>query len=171
MGKSGRRAMNASVASSIASIASRATVYFGRDSPGAVSRIEPEVSMRIATAAPSPSSTSAWYGADSASRSAGGGFRSAGTASQAPSAAESSRTAANRRRVVRVTGAQVCIRAARSLPSGSGAIKLAVTPLERQIQRSDAQNAEQRQRAGPGAVDHHEPGVLAGPQVHLDVFP
>ena len=63
--------MNASVASSIASSASCATTYFGRESPGARSFIEPEVSTRIATAAPSPSSTSAWYGAlDLASRAA-----------------------------------------------------------------------------------------------------
>ena len=65
MGKSGRLATNASVASSIASSASRATTYFGRLSPGAGSFIEPDVSTRIATAAPRPSSTSAWYGAGS----------------------------------------------------------------------------------------------------------
>src|ERR1700742_3289739 len=67
IGKSGRLATNASVASSIASIASWATTYLGRASPAAFSRIEPEVSIRIATAAPSPSSTEAWYGAASAS--------------------------------------------------------------------------------------------------------
>ena len=60
IGKSGRLAMNASVASSIASSASCATTLFRRESLPARSFIEPEVSMRIATAAPSPSSTSAW---------------------------------------------------------------------------------------------------------------
>ena len=59
IGKSGRLATNASVASSIASIASCATTYLGRESPPAFSRIEPDVSIRMATAAPSPSSTAA----------------------------------------------------------------------------------------------------------------
>src|SRR5262249_31451904 len=44
-------------------MASRATTDFGRESPGARSFIEPDVSTRIATAAPTPSSTAAWYGA------------------------------------------------------------------------------------------------------------
>jgi hypothetical protein len=64
-GKSGRLAITPSVASSIASSASRATTNFGRLSPGTGSFIEPDVSTRIATAAPRPSSTSAWYGAKS----------------------------------------------------------------------------------------------------------
>ena len=59
IGKSGRLVTNASVASSIASSASRATACLGRPSSATRSRIEPEVSTRIATAAPSPSSTSA----------------------------------------------------------------------------------------------------------------
>ena len=59
IGKSGRFSTNASVASSMVSSASRATTYLGRESPGASCFIEPEVSTRIATAAPSPSSTSA----------------------------------------------------------------------------------------------------------------
>src|SRR5207249_9267370 len=70
IGKSGRFAMNASVASTIARRASCATTYLGRVSPGAVSPMDPDVSTRIATAAPSPSSTSAWYGADASAGSA-----------------------------------------------------------------------------------------------------
>jgi hypothetical protein len=59
MGKSGRFAMKASVASSIASMASRAMTCFCRPSPGTGSFIDPEVSIRMATAAPRLSSTSA----------------------------------------------------------------------------------------------------------------
>ncbi len=60
IGKSGRRATKASVASSTRSMVSRATSYFDCVPPGALSFIEPDVSIRIATAAPSPSSTSDW---------------------------------------------------------------------------------------------------------------
>ena len=72
MGKSGRLAMNASVASSICSIASLRDWNFGRPSPGAASFIEPDVSTIIAIAAPRPSSTAASYGASArAARGAG----------------------------------------------------------------------------------------------------
>ena len=80
MGKSGRLAMNASVASSICSIDCCAIWNFGRPSPGAASFIEPDVSTMIATAAPRPSSTAASYGA------------SAGAAARSRRRSEGSRT-------------------------------------------------------------------------------
>jgi hypothetical protein len=61
IGKPGCFAANESVDASISSSAWRATRNFGRSSPPAFSRIEPELSTMIATAAPSPSSPAGTY--------------------------------------------------------------------------------------------------------------